>query len=186
MLKAGTYFIGDLTYVVKDWGMFFQYGFFDTGEFSLANGAMGCFFKGRYSADFYSDNLGGTHPINMNSIGCIRTKSPGLMKNKFDHGIVVRFTKNFNCYNGGNFFLFGDILMKAERSRFKEWEDYEYSYEDFYEDFFNDNDTEEVLDDKIFMYNYIDLYPDYGCREYEYARWRMMRFGENADLCIMW
>ena len=100
MMKAGTYYVGDLCYVFSDerWNevcdvtILGRYVF--SGEFTLADGTPFAMYNTKHGDGVYSDNFGHDYPVDAGVIGCIDVKhiDADVMKGIMERGMGHFFT----------------------------------------------------------------------------------------------
>jgi hypothetical protein len=109
MMKSGTYYIGDLCYVMKEeWDEFCDLAFVDgkpvTGEFSLKDGRKFAYHNTAFGDGIYETNIGTDLPVDAGLIGCIHMDDIDLnnSSNNLDMGDIVEFEEDFQVeeFNG--------------------------------------------------------------------------------------
>lgn len=105
MMTAGTYFIGDLCYVMhSEWKEVCSLIIKDNdvldGEFNLADGRRFAIYSTAYGDGEYSTNIKGNYyrlGVDSGSIGCIRLEDidKDNPENMIDSGTIVEFDENF-------------------------------------------------------------------------------------------
>lgn len=141
MMKAGTYYIGDLCYVMddKEWDEFCSLTISDyeckDGEFQFADGRCFATYGTAYGDGTYNSNIETTHAVDAGLIGCILVED--IRANKYPDisklGAIVEFKEDFETsYENGNI-KFGHVeVYTADDAH---WED------EYYES--DDNDDED-------------------------------------------
>jgi len=120
MMKAGTYYIGDLCYVMHDrWDEFCAltingHRVLD-GEFNLKDGARFATFTTRWGDGTYRDEQGREYGVDAGLIGCICVEeiSPSELKNIKD-GHVVEFVQDFSTSSIGGIIRFGSVCIDTD------------------------------------------------------------------------
>ena len=132
MMKAGTYYIGDLCYVMHDrWDEFCLltingHRVLD-GEFNLSDGTRFATFTTRWGDGTYKDELGNEYSVDAGLIGCIRVDdiSPEELPNIKD-GRVVEFVKDFTTFSSGGVISIGTVSIDTDyEEELEEEEEYE-------------------------------------------------------------
>ena len=128
MMKAGTYYIGDLCYVMNDrWDEFCSltisgHNVLD-GEFNLADGTRFATFTTRWGDGTYKDELGNKYPVDAGLIGCIRVEdiAPEELIN-IKNGRVVEFIKDFTTFSSGGVISIGTVSIDTDPAEVEEEE----------------------------------------------------------------
>ena len=132
MMKAGTYYIGDLCYVMHDrWDEFCLltingHRVLD-GEFNLSDGTRFATFTTRWGDGTYKDELGNEYSVDAGLIGCIRVDdiSPEELPNIKD-GRVFEFVKDFTTFSSGGVISIGTVSIDTDyEEELEEEEEYE-------------------------------------------------------------
>lgn len=138
VMPAGTYYIGDLCYVMhKEWNevceMFFQ-GRSDQGcnegKLQLIDGREFVSFNTAYGDGTYNDQYGNYYYVDAGLIGCIkiddiREEVPAGGTN------VVTFDKDFTCYSDGKRLQFGHLVIDTDPPYEEEEDEDEYEEEEY-------------------------------------------------------
>jgi len=102
MMKAGTYYVGDLCYVLHDeWDEVCQLTINGNraigGEFNLKDGRRFAMYNTMYGDGTYHDNLGGEYWVDSGSIGCILLDDIKLsnIQNNLRGGAIHKFDTSF-------------------------------------------------------------------------------------------
>ena len=120
-MPAGTYYIGDLCYVMHDeWkeccDLFFPPGGPDRGvesEFVLKDGRRFASFGTAYGDGTYRSNIGTDHCVDLGSIGCIRVED--IRDTTYDAdriaelGAIVKFDQPFEVSADSGLLKFGHV-----------------------------------------------------------------------------
>jgi len=117
-VKAGTYYIGDLCYVMHDrWdevcGLLFEDRETVNGEFTLKeDGIEFASYNTMYGDGEYYDQLGNSYPVDAGLIGCIRVNdiSPNEREN-ISSGNIVTFDHDFDTSSNHGMISFGHIVI---------------------------------------------------------------------------
>ena len=132
MMKAGTYYIGDLCYVMHDrWDEFCSLTINGhcvlDGEFNLADGTRFATFTTRWGDGTYKDELGNEYPVDAGLIGCIRVEdiAPEELANIKD-GRVVEFVKDFTTFSSGGVISIGNVSIDTDYEAVEEELEEEY------------------------------------------------------------
>ena len=132
MMKAGTYYIGDLCYVMHDrWDEFCSltingHRVLD-GEFNLSDGTRFATFTTQWGDGTYKDELGNEYPVDAGLIGCIRVEdiAPEELANIKD-GRVVEFVKDFTTFSAGGVISIGTVSIDTDPADVEEELEEEY------------------------------------------------------------
>ena len=137
-MTAGTYYVGDLCYVLDSrWDEFCKltidgYTVKD-GVFTMADGTVFATFGTTYGDGCYMDEQGREYPVDAGLIGCVKVESVDKDA-KLSLGNVHTFESDFDVYSDGQVITFGDVSIDTDPS----FED-----EDDYQDYDHDDDSEE-------------------------------------------
>ena len=120
MMKAGTYYIGDLAYVMNDrWDEFCELtcsgdNVLD-GEFNLKDGTRFATFTTKYGDGTYFDEQGNEYPVDAGLIGCINVKdiAPSEIDN-LGSGRVIEFVQDFSTFSAGGVLRFGSVVIDTD------------------------------------------------------------------------
>ena len=131
MMKAGTYYIGDLCYVMHDrWDEFCSLTCSGNrvldGEFNLADGTRFATFTTMYGDGTYKDELGNEYPVDAGLIGCVRVEdiAPEELAN-IVNGRVVEFVRDFTTFSSGGVISIGTVSIDTDYAE-EELEEEEY------------------------------------------------------------
>ena len=120
MLKAGTYYIGDLCYVMHDrWDEFCELTCSDNnvldGEFNLKDGTRFATFTTKWGDGTYVDEQGNEYPVDAGLIGCINVKdiTPTELGN-LSSGRVIEFVQDFSTFSAGGVLRFGSVVIDTD------------------------------------------------------------------------
>ena len=102
MMKAGTYYVGDLCYVMhEDWdevcALTINGNRAIGGEFNLKDGRRFAIYNTMYGDGSYNDQFGGEYWVDSGSIGCILLDDIKLsnMQNNLKGGAIHKFDTSF-------------------------------------------------------------------------------------------
>ena len=117
MMPAGTYYIGDLCYVMdNEWDDVCSKIIVDNtvveGEFALDDGRVFANFSTAYGDGVYADYQDKNYAVDSGNIGCIkiddiRNPNNGDIKRL---GNIVTFDAPFNCHSDGKVITFGNKI----------------------------------------------------------------------------
>lgn len=120
MMKAGTYYIGDLCYVMHpEWDEFCSLTISGNnvldGEFNLKDGRRFATFTTKYGDGTYFDEQGYEYPVDAGLIGCINVKdiSPSELEN-LGSGRVIEFVQDFSTFSAGGVLRFGSVVIDTD------------------------------------------------------------------------
>ena len=120
MMKAGTYYIGDLCYVMNDcWDEFCELTCSGNnvldGEFNLKDGRRFATFTTRWGDGTYLDQDGNKYPVDAGLIGCINVKdiAPSELE-ELSSGRVVDFVKDFTTFSAGGVITIGNVVIDTD------------------------------------------------------------------------
>ena len=132
MMKSGTYYIGDLCYVMHDrWDEFCNLTIVGNkvldGEFNLSDGTRFATFTTQWGDGTYKDELGNEYPVDAGLIGCIRVEdiAPEDLAN-LESGRVVEFVQAFSTWSAGGEIRIGNVLIDTDYTEVEELEEEEY------------------------------------------------------------
>ena len=132
MMKSGTYYIGDLCYVMHDrWDEFCNLTIVGNkvldGEFNLSDGTRFATFTTQWGDGTYKDELGNEYPVDAGLIGCIRVEdiAPEELAN-LESGRVVEFVQAFSTWSAGGEIRIGNVLIDTDYTEVEELEEEEY------------------------------------------------------------
>ena len=135
MMQPGTYYIGDLCYVMpNDWDEFCKITIKESvleGEFELADGRKFAAYSTAYGDGAYPCSNGAQLGVDAGLIGCILVQDiRGVEEKEFNRlGTVVTFDAPFTTGEQNGVISFGDITVDtAEDDGNEDWEEEE---EDF-------------------------------------------------------
>jgi len=120
MMKAGTYYIGDLCYVMHDrWDEFCAltcsgHNVLD-GEFNLKDGTRFATFTTRWGDGTYFDEQGNEYPVDAGLIGCINVKDIAASEfGNIVNGRVIEFVNDFSTFKAGSVIRFGSVVIETD------------------------------------------------------------------------
>jgi hypothetical protein len=129
MMKAGTYYIGDLCYVMHpEWDEFCSLtcsgdNVLD-GEFNLKDGRRFASFTTKWGDGTYKDEQGNEYPVDAGLIGCINVKdiTPSELEN-LSSGRVIEFVQDFSTFSAGGVLRFGSVVIDTDAEDIDEEEE---------------------------------------------------------------
>ena len=121
-MPAGTYYVGDLCYVLHDeWdeccGLFFvKCDVCREGEFTLKDGRKFASFSTTYGDGTYEDVIGRSYDVDSGSIGCILLSNVDLTNrhNFTDCGQIIEFDQDFEVSSRHGVLQFGHVLIDTD------------------------------------------------------------------------
>ena len=120
MMKAGTYYIGDLCYVMHDrWDEFCAltcsgHNVLD-GEFNLKDGTRFATFTTRWGDGTYFDEQGNEYPVDAGLIGCINVKDIAASEfGNIVNGRVIEFVNDFSTFKADSVIRFGSVVIETD------------------------------------------------------------------------
>jgi len=146
MMKAGTYYVGDLCYVLHDvWNevcdIIFASNDMCEGEHALKDGRKFAVYSTRWGDGTYKDEQGRKYPVDAGIIGCIlsadvKPMSDDWWTNDTDHGNVIEFTEDFYTSSYDGVLHFGHVTIDTSNDEWdfdsepdvdeaQEWHDYD-------------------------------------------------------------
>lgn len=131
MMKAGTYYIGDLCYVMHpEWDEFCSlttngHNVLD-GEFNLKDGRRFATFTTKWGDGTYKDEQGHAYGVDAGLIGCINVNdiTPSELENLKD-GRVIEFVQDFSTFSAGGVIRFGSVVIDTDFEDIDEEEEYD-------------------------------------------------------------
>lgn len=119
-LPPGTYYIGDLCYVMDtEWDEIHSLCFPDDGSevqgsFSLNSGVRFAKYFTAYGDGVYYDQTGHRYLVDSGSIGCVRLDDVTDPKDRIQHGNVVVFTEPFETSTDGKVITIGHLHIDTD------------------------------------------------------------------------
>ena len=121
MMKAGTYYVGDLCYVLHDeWDevceLTIQGNKFVDGEFNLKDGRRFALYSTAYGDGTYLDQAGNEYGVDAGSIGCILLNDINLEseENFLTGGNIVPFENDFHTDEEEGRIMFGSLIIDTD------------------------------------------------------------------------
>jgi hypothetical protein len=121
MMKAGTYYVGDLCYVLHDeWDevceLIIKDGVCLDGEFTLKDGRRFAIYSTAYGDGTYLDQSGNEYGVDAGSIGCILLSDINLESegNFLTGGNVVPFENDFHTDEEDGRIMFGSLIIDTD------------------------------------------------------------------------
>lgn len=140
-MKAGTYYVGDLCYVMsKEWSevcnLTIQGSNCLEGEFELPDGRRFAMLGTEWGDGTYDSNVGTEHAVDSGTIGCIALKDirEGVRSDFERLGAIIDFDKDFEVYKSGGDLIFGHVIIDTDPIYDEEDE------EDYVEDYWFDEE----------------------------------------------
>lgn len=119
MMSAGTYYIGDLCYVIKEWDevckLIIKGDNCIDGEFVLPDGRRFANYGTEYGDGIYGSNIGTMHPVDSGRIGCIKVEDitiVGASPSKL--GAIVTFDNDFETDSDEGVISFGHVEVDTD------------------------------------------------------------------------
>lgn len=122
-MPAGTYYIGDLCYVMhKEWDEVCEQFFAgrtdfgcNEGKFRLADGRKFACFNTKHGDGVYYDTRGRWEfGVDAGNIGCIKVED--IKEELPSNAVVVTFQSEFVCYRYDGDLVFGDVQIDTDPS----------------------------------------------------------------------
>jgi hypothetical protein len=115
MMPPGTYYVGDLCYVMhNEWDEFCELTTDGMtcleGEFQLADGRRFATFSTMYGDGEYYDQNGNAYPVDAGLIGCIRVEDL-TEEIQFGVGKVCQFNYEFEVYSRNGVITIGSVVI---------------------------------------------------------------------------
>lgn len=137
MMPAGTYYVGDLCYVLGDrWDevcdkIIVGHDCLD-GIFTLEDGTQFAMFSTAWGDGEYQDQHGKSYCVDAGSIGCVLVNAPGvdikgMVAGKTDLGNIVEFKHDFLVFEDAGKIQIGHLTIDTDPA-------YEPEEDDYYED----------------------------------------------------
>lgn len=137
MMPAGTYYVGDLCYVMNDeeWNEFCNLTTVDNdclqGEFTFKDGRRFASYQTKWGDGEYRSNINTKHSVDAGLIGCILVSDIKTKKYESfeleDFGAIVTFDEDFKTRENDGLIVFGDVIINTDPDEYyDEEEDYEY------------------------------------------------------------
>jgi len=124
MMPPGTYYVGDLCYVMhNEWDEFCELTTEGMqcleGEFQLADGRRFATFSTAYGDGEYYDQYGNAYPVDAGLIGCIRVEDL-TEEIRFGTGKVCQFNYEFEVYSQDGVITIGNIVIDTAEGEYDE------------------------------------------------------------------
>lgn len=139
-MKAGTYYVGDLCYVMHDkWEEVCNLSIVDgeclSGEFALSSGGTFAMYGTEYGDGTYEDLQGLDYSVDSGTLGCIETcfLDPTELEAAKELGQIIEMPNEFDTHEEDGIICFGSIKINTAQEN--EYDD-DYSYDE-------DDDDEE-------------------------------------------
>ncbi len=121
-MPAGTYYVGDLCYVMHDrWDEFCSTTITGNecrdGKFAYPDGVTTCHFGTYYGDGVYEDQYGNSYPVDAGLIGIIKVsdiKDETANLKDGDLGNIIEFHSDFDCYDDDGILHFGHIRINTK------------------------------------------------------------------------
>ena len=120
MMKSGTYYIGDLCYVLNDrWDEFCALTIAGDkvldGEFNLADGTRFATFTTQWGDGTYRDEQGREYGVDAGLIGCIAVEDIAATElATIKNGHIVEFVQPFSTWSAGGEIRIGNVLIDTD------------------------------------------------------------------------
>lgn len=142
-MPAGTYYVGDLCYVMSnEWSEVCNITISGNdcleGEFEMPDGRRFATLGTAWGDGTYDSNVGTEHAVDSGTIGCIALKDirEGARSDLERLGAVIEFTSDFEVRKDGGELIFGHVIIDTDPD-YNDEEDYE---DDWYGDDEEDED----------------------------------------------
>jgi hypothetical protein len=117
-MPAGTYYIGDLCYVMdSEWEEFCEITITDRacadGEFTLKNGRRFATYSTMYGDGTYHSNIGTSHSVDAGLIGCILVDDIEDSSKMKGLGAIVTFDYPFETSESDGIIRFGHVQINT-------------------------------------------------------------------------
>ena len=133
MMQPGTYYIGDLCYVMHgEWDEFCKLTIVGDkvldGEFNLADGRRFATFTTKWGDGNYFDQNGKSYDVDAGLIGCIRLDDIDLTnpENSLVGGNIIEFVQPFSTFSAGGEIRIGNVLIDTDPAEVEEELEEEY------------------------------------------------------------
>ena len=116
-MQAGTYYVGDLCYVMhSEWDEVCALLFADNeGVFTLKDGRRFAIYKTAYGDGVYADQFGNSYPVDAGNIGCIRVEDVADPQQAWLEGMnVIAFDQQFYTDKDGSVISIGNIDIDTD------------------------------------------------------------------------
>jgi len=130
MMQPGTYYIGDLCYVMHgEWDEFCSLTIVGDkvldGEFNLKDGRRFATFTTKWGDGNYFDQNGKSYDVDAGLIGCIRLADIDLTnpENSVIGGNIVEFVQPFSTFSAGGEIRIGNVLINTDPAEVEEEEE---------------------------------------------------------------
>ena len=139
-MEPGTYYVGDLCYVLNDsWDEFCSITIKDeeclSGGFRFKDGREFVTFQTIYGDGTYRDRDGREYPVDAGLIGCVRVEDMDCEDiDVCDGGHIIAFAKPFVCERVGTELYFGKIAIDLDPSDYDDDDAYNEDEGDDYDE----------------------------------------------------
>lgn len=129
-MPAGTYYVGDLCYVMHErWDEFCDVTISGThvlsGEMELNDGTRFACYSTKWGDGSYSDESGRKYSVDAGLIGCVRMEDIELDMdgNSTNGGQVIEFKEPFETRSENGVIYIGDVCIDTDSSYYDVWEE---------------------------------------------------------------
>ena len=139
-MEPGTYYVGDLCYVLNDsWDEFCDITIKDeqclSGGFRFKDGREFVTFQTIYGDGMYFDKEGRQYPVDAGLIGCVRIEDMDIdVENVCDDGNFIKFEKPFVCERVDGMLYFGKVAIDLDPSDYDDDDAYNEDEGDDYDE----------------------------------------------------
>jgi hypothetical protein len=117
-LPAGTYYVGDLCYVLDSvWDKVCEQIIsgetVKNGIFNLDDGTQFAIYSTKYGDGIYKDEIGNEYAVDSGSIGCVKIDNllAESLNSVQQYSAVVSFDQGLTCYEDNGVIYIGDIVI---------------------------------------------------------------------------
>jgi hypothetical protein len=129
-MPAGTYYVGDLCYVMHErWDEFCDITIDERtcrdGEFVMKDGTRFATYGTKWGDGSYSDESGRKYSVDAGLIGCVRMEDIELDMdgNSTNGGQVIEFKEPFETRSENGVIYIGDVCIDTDSSYYDVWEE---------------------------------------------------------------
>lgn len=111
--EAGTYYVGDLSYIMSDvWAEICIH--FGEDVFTLEDGRKCAMFSTMYGNGTYLDQYGVSYDVGSGTIGCVRAEYLEVGMRGNPNAMVMSFFKDFDVYSESGVIHIGHIQIDTD------------------------------------------------------------------------
>lgn len=111
--KAGTYYVGDLCYILSDvWDEVCDH--FDDGVFTLIDGRKCAMHSTMHGDGRYTDQDGDTYAVDSGTIGCVMVEGHEVGQFENGNAMIIEFLEDFDTDSSEGVISIGNIEIDTD------------------------------------------------------------------------